>query len=1067
MDATDRYKAGAKSAISNTALNLTVDSSGKTATGTVSTSDVSDTKTITGIDVSAAYDIGKNDGAKSLSIFPTENQTLDYGASKTIYAYTAGASGVVVTRSVIITAPADRYSEGVDDGASSVTVPNTNIVRQTMDAYVGGSDYATTVSIRASASNGAYGTQSFSVSGKSAYNVGKNAGANSLTLSPANNETLDYGISKTITATTTNAVGTAVTKSVTITAPADRYNDGASDSITNDLANTAKTNAVTAQTKADSAYNLADSKPDSLSDLDVTATAIELNYLSGVTSNVQTQLDSKSASGHTHDDRYYTEAEIDAQLSSKADKIRGVYYIEGAGTTDITNKVATWTGSHSDISEYYAGLMIAYKISTAGSTKTTLNINNLGAVTVVKNATSAISTSYAVNSVILLVYTVDGETAYWKAHDYDANTRNSVGDYRKNSTKLYFVGTASSDSSTTSSYATSYTNSNIYVDTSNVLNSAQGFKGALVGNADTATSATKATQDGSGNTITTTYETKTDATAKLTEAKTYTDTVIASLSDTFSKYMNEEYSDTLIWDGDVTGRAAWSVGSAAQYVKVSDQVLSLDDLSSGCTMTVKDDTGAIVRTVTFDSSDTTIFQNNYGFTVDLAMYSGLAGGDAPEDGTYFIKFNTGAYASSLTINEYSGFGPNETLKHEHIPTTVPIIKSAAAGDVVAVSSVDENGKPISWKTISGVEWLIGSTDDITPAQATEALRAGRDVLLTHTDSTYGTNSFTGFMISETNNTILVSGILVYNGTLLSAILAGSTTGTSWFLTITPVAKSADIPTTLPNPNALTFTGAMSGSYDGSSSMTIEVPVIRTPVRGEDYWTEDDKAYIIDQVLAAVDASTLVHITVDENNNITLYGADDGAYTLRYENEDGTTTELCALTISDGTGTGNGDSGGTDEPVVTYTNLVPTALTPTDLTSVFNTTGYMDGAYASSSSPYYGSDSATVCTGVIPVSASADSVFYIKGITLDASVNSHCRVGIGQAHATNGGANFSAVKAVNQMSSFATLETLGDQYYKLTILASYVAANTTRQPYIFLSGVGTGANLIVTANEPIE
>lgn len=67
-----------------------------------------------------------------------------------------------------------------------------------------------------------------------------------------------------------------------------------------DLANTAKTNAATAQSKADSAYSLAESKVDSLSDLGITATATELNYMDGVTSNVQTQLDGKSGTGHTH-----------------------------------------------------------------------------------------------------------------------------------------------------------------------------------------------------------------------------------------------------------------------------------------------------------------------------------------------------------------------------------------------------------------------------------------------------------------------------------------------------------------------------------------------------------------------------------------------------------------------------------------------------------------------------------------------------------------------------------------------------------------------------------------------
>lgn len=60
-----------------------------------------------------------------------------------------------------------------------------------------------------------------------------------------------------------------------------------------DLANTAKT-------RADNAYALAEGKVDSLSDLGITATATELNYVDGVTSNVQTQLDSKlSTSGGT------------------------------------------------------------------------------------------------------------------------------------------------------------------------------------------------------------------------------------------------------------------------------------------------------------------------------------------------------------------------------------------------------------------------------------------------------------------------------------------------------------------------------------------------------------------------------------------------------------------------------------------------------------------------------------------------------------------------------------------------------------------------------------------------
>ena len=36
-------------------------------------------------------------------------------------------------------------------------------------------------------------------------------------------------------------------------------------------------------------------------------------------------------------------------------------------------------------------------------------------------------------------------------------------------------------------------------------------------------------------------------------------------------------------------------------------------------------------------------------------------------------------------------------------------------------------------------------------------------------------------------------------------------------------KDVDIPTQLPNPNALTFTGAVSGSYDGSAPLSVKIP----------------------------------------------------------------------------------------------------------------------------------------------------------------------------------------------------------------------------------------------------
>ena len=59
-------------------------------------------------------------------------------------------------------------------------------------------------------------------------------------------------------------------------------------------------------------------EPSTLADLGVVASATELNYVDGVTGAIQTQLNGKSATGHTHDDRYYTESEMDSALAGKA-----------------------------------------------------------------------------------------------------------------------------------------------------------------------------------------------------------------------------------------------------------------------------------------------------------------------------------------------------------------------------------------------------------------------------------------------------------------------------------------------------------------------------------------------------------------------------------------------------------------------------------------------------------------------------------------------------------------------------------------------------------------------------
>lgn len=218
--------------------------------------------------------------------------------------------------------------------------------------------------------------------------------------------------------------------------------------------------------------------------------------------------------------------------------------------------------------------------------------------------------------------------------------------------------------------------------------------------------------------------------------------------------------------------------------------------------------------------------------------------------------------------------------------------------------------------------------------------------------------------------------------------------------------------------------------------------------------EDEKGSIIQSIVAELQTFPVFGY-IDENNAITVTSLLlDGTYTLKYENEDGTKTEIGTIIV--GTGTGEG-SGGDYTP--TYVNIISTAKTPTDLTTVFNDgKGYMDGKYASSSSPYYGADSATFVTGLIE--ATPTSVFYVKGVTIDTS-NNHNRLGVFN---TSGSPN--AVKPFTQMTDYATLETLGTQYYKLTMNATYINVNFAKFKYIMFSAMGSGANCIISTT-PIE
>jgi hypothetical protein len=120
-------------------------------------------------------------------------------------------------------------------------------------------------------------------------------------------------------------------------------------------------------------------------------------------SNVPTtaQLELGEIAVNTYDGNVYIKKNdgADAIVKINANPSDLNYFMNGAGTV-----AGTWLGTDPDITSYYDGLVIWYRITVAGASTTTLNINGLGAKTIYRYNTTKLTTHWPVNSVIPLVY---------------------------------------------------------------------------------------------------------------------------------------------------------------------------------------------------------------------------------------------------------------------------------------------------------------------------------------------------------------------------------------------------------------------------------------------------------------------------------------------------------------------------------------------------------------------------------------------------------------------------------------------------------------------------------------
>lgn len=234
---------------------------------------------------------------------------------------------------------------------------------------------------------------------------------------------------------------------------------------------------------------------------------------------------------------------------------------------------------------------------------------------------------------------------------------------------------------------------------------------------------------------------------------------------------------------------------------------------------------------------------------------------------------------------------------------------------------------------------------------------------------------------------------------------------------------------------------------------------KTPVRGVDYWTPADQEAIVQQVIAAL--GTPVFGRVDADYNIVLTGElAVGTYTVKYEDVDGTVTEIGELVQGP-----------------TYTNQLPIS-TDTD-GSVYNGTGYKINTRGNSSGEPADFDPkisgfVPFWTGFIPVKQG--DVIRLKNCYLEVS-NTESR---NEAYTNVGGSGYWGIRSgvydsgknKLQVVSWGQLinmeQNVFSDYDKTSgeITAFTVAYSGASFVRLTLATNGSPADAIITVNEEI-
>ena len=240
--------------------------------------------------------------------------------------------------------------------------------------------------------------------------------------------------------------------------------------------------------------------------------------------------------------------------------------------------------------------------------------------------------------------------------------------------------------------------------------------------------------------------------------------------------------------------------------------------------------------------------------------------------------------------------------------SLPVLEGLETGETVIQQNPD-----IIEMLLTSSEPLVGTTQTVTPSQVLATIKVGRDIALQYTDSYYGTFVFSAFNANEKLGIVVSNSILPQMDGLTGTLL-GFIEDNTWLFKVTKTATKDDVGTAvnealtaakasgefdgksaysyaqdggytgteaefaaklaaekLPNPYPLTFTGAVSGSYDGSTPLSVEIPSGGSGGGG---------ALSGLTIADNYDIELISHVIIDQNNiptaGITVTQKDDGS-----------------------------------------------------------------------------------------------------------------------------------------------------------------------------------------------